>query len=187
MSSTVSTTGGRGPTTEDGRRVPSKWVRVYSSRPAFSLPMEATGEHRASAGLGPVTARVGDSMARDPSLDGPRTGPRTCRMKLKRWIPGATTFASAGIFWALTVERIVLEAWPTWLLASVATILTTLGILIMRRDQKLTERRNANKQALFDHVSPKIEAWLPGSGPPHDTPKNVPSLLDPDFTSKTRE
>ena len=108
-------------------------------------------------------------------------------MKLKRWIPGATTFAGAGIFWALTVERIVLESWPTWLLASVATILTTLGVLIMRWDQKLTEQRNADKQALFDHISPKIEAWLPGSSPPPDTPKNLPSLLDPEFTSKICE
>lgn len=107
-------------------------------------------------------------------------------MKLKRWIPGATTFAGAGIFWALTVERIVLESWPTWLLASVATILTTLGVLIMRWDQKLTERRNADKQALFDRIAPKIEAWLPGSRPPADIPKNLPSLMDPDFMKKTR-
>ena len=108
-------------------------------------------------------------------------------MKLKRWIPGATTFAGAGIFWALTVERIVLESWPTWVLASVATILTTLGVLIMRWDQKLTEQRNEDKQALFDRIAPKIEAWLPGSSPPPDTPKNLPSLLDAEFTSKIRE
>jgi hypothetical protein len=43
------------------------------------------------------------------------------------------------------------------------------------------------KMGLFDHISPKIEVWLPGSGPPPDTPKNLPSLLDPEFTPKTRE
>lgn len=40
---------------------------------------------------------------------------------------------------------------------------------------------------LFDQVSPKIEAWLPGSSPLPDTLKNLPSLLDPEFTSKIRQ
>ena len=49
-----------------------------------------------------------------------------------------------------------------------------------------SKQRLRLKMELFDHIPPKIEAWLPGSSPPPDIPKNLPSLLDPEFTSKIR-
>lgn len=49
-------------------------------------------------------------------------------LNARRWLGGIATFI-ATLFWALSVERLVFDSWPTWLLATVAAGFTLMALL----------------------------------------------------------
>ena len=96
---------------------------------------------------------------------------------------GIVAGTAATVLLTFGLEVLVLDNWPWWLYFALAgPIVLFLWWYEYRRKQRIRD-----KMELFDSLAEKTKAWLPGSSPPPAIPKDLPSLLDPEFTRKMKD